>query len=64
MIREFARELKACIESEIERETGVTGRGGAKNFEEYRHRVGIYVGLKRAIDYVDEISRQYDEKEE
>jgi hypothetical protein len=64
MIREFAADLKAKIESEIERETGVTGRGAAKDMAEYRYRVGVYMGLKRAIDYLEDLKRQYNETEE
>lgn len=59
MIREFAADLKVKLESEIERETGATGRGAAKSLDEYRYRVGVYMGLKRAIDYLEDLKRQY-----
>lgn len=65
MIREFAGDLKAKLESEIERETGATGRGASiKDFAEFRYRVGIYMGLKRAVDYLEDLKRQYNETEE
>lgn len=63
MILEFAKELKARIESEIEREAGVTGRGAARSFEEYKYRVGVYTGLKRTLDFIDDLKRQYNETE-
>ena len=59
MITDYVRKVRAELDSEIERETGSTGRGSAKNFDDYRYRVGIYTGLKRARDLVDSIFKQY-----
>lgn len=54
MIAEFKRRAHEHMQSALQDLVMNTGSGGAGSFEDYRYRVGISVGLSRAIEILNE----------
>lgn len=57
MIVDFVRDLREAIDKESNEISLMTGRGGVKDWADYRYHVGLVAGLKRARDHIDELYR-------
>lgn len=55
-------ELHKALEDELMREATGIADGNVTSFEEYRHRIGVRKGLKRAVQILDDIARHYGEE--
>ena len=53
------RELRVAMDSEIDRLTQSTAIGSASDWPDYRYRVGVVTGWKRARSRVDEVFKQW-----
>ena len=64
MIADFRNELRTRCVRAIQQVQEATGSGAAGDWADYRYRVGIVIGLKRALGEIEECYRQLIQDEE
>lgn len=59
MIADFRNELRANLTRAIEQVQDATGAGAAADWSDYRYRVGVLTGLRRALQDVEDTYRKF-----
>lgn len=59
MIGEFMTALRGRLKESVRQVQDSTGAGSASDWADYRYRVGVLTGLRRALQDADEIFRTY-----
>lgn len=64
MLSEYLHELRAELDAELDRMVRSTGIGAATDWADYRYRVGIATGFKRALEKANELFKTFNESED
>ena len=64
MIADYVNAVRAGLARAIEQVQDATGAGAAGDWADYRYRVGVVTGLRRALQDVEEIYQQWIHDEE
>lgn len=64
MIMEYADRVRDRLQRSIDELIHQTGTGSASSYEDYRHRVGITIGMRRAMDEINETYREFMQEDE
>lgn len=59
MIVEYVARVRERLQRSLEELIHQTGTGSASSYEDYRHRVGIEIGMQRALDTINETYREF-----
>lgn len=57
-------EFRKTIADAMERDASALCEGGAADYAEYRHRVGIRKGLKRALQIMEDVIEEAHKRDE
>lgn len=64
MIVEYVARVRERLKRSIDEMIHNTGTGSASSYEDYRHRVGIELGMQRAMDEINETYREFMQEDE
>lgn len=64
MIMEYVARVRDRLHRSLEELIHQTGTGSASSYEDYRHKVGIAIGMQRAIDEINETYREFMREDE
>lgn len=64
MIVEWRDELRSSLARAAQQVQDATGSGSASDWADYRYRIGVVTGLRRALAEVEEIYRRLVAEEE
>ncbi len=59
MIVEYVALVRERLKRSLDEMIHQTGTGSAISYEDYRHRVGIELGMQRALDEINETYREF-----
>lgn len=64
MIVEYVARIRERLQRSLDALIHQTGTGSASSYEDYRHRVGITIGMKRALDAINDTYREFMREDE
>lgn len=64
MIVEYVARVRERLKRSLDEIIHQTGTGSASSYEDYRHRVGIELGMQRALDEINETYREFMQEDE